>query len=1240
MSTSGSSSSDVEARRAIVEDLEHTLVVEAAAGTGKTTELINRILRILASPPPVGATMTEIVAVTFTEKAAGELKLRLRERLEEERALLGAGGPDGAGGPGGSGEAGRVGGTGIDRAGGPGRAGEAGKAGADENLARRARLDNALETLEEAQVNTIHGFCAELLRERPVEARVDPLFTVLTEPQADRLYRRAFTAWLQQALNDPPEGLRRGLRRSSGFSFMAGSGGDGPIDRIRNAGRTLAEWRDFDAPWRRPLFDRTAELDRVTAALHNLADLTASPTSVRDNLYVDTDAVRRLSRQIRLETSFGHRDLDGWEARLVDLVRDRGLSRTRKGSGFKFAKHVDRVDVLAARDAFFADLQQFRRDADADLAACLQQELGDATVRYQELKASAGALDFTDLLARARDLIRTNEGVRRHLQTKYARIFIDEFQDTDPIQAEIIMLLAADDPTATDWRRTSTIPGKLFIVGDPKQAIYRFRGTDVGTYWQVSRQVEEHGGRVLQLTTSYRGVPEIQRFINAAFREEMVADERTLQAGYVPLAEHRPADPSQPAIVALPVPEPYSRYASRGLLKASAKAIEKSLPDAVGAFIEWLIDEKHGWTVPERQPDGAELRVPIQPRHIAILFRRFVNFGEDITRGYTNAIEARNIPHLLVGGKAFHGREEVETVRAALAAIEWPDDELSVFATLKGSLFAIDDERLLEFRHRFGGFHPFRIPKELGGNRGEDLALTAEPTAQLMPIAEALRLLQQLHRGRNYRPVADTIGRLLTDTRAHVGFILRPAGEQALANVLHVAELARQYEANGGISFRGFIDELKEAAESEGAEAPILEESSDGVRLMTVHKAKGLEFPVVILADMTCRISRSDASRYLDASRRLCAMKIGGWTPDEVHEHEAEEVARDQAEGVRLAYVAATRARDLLVVPALGDEPWEGGWCGPMNRALYPPIDARRLAGRGPKCPAFKSKDTVLVRPTDEPAGPGTVCPGQHVFAQDGYSVVWWDPGPSGGLGLGAKAPFGVRRDDLIVKDVARDVVADGRTNYDRWRLARTDALEAGSTPSIRFDTVRRWSAAETSHGPDFSLSWERWRSDAVEIITVPTAPEASGRRGGAAFGVLVHAVLAQAPFDANRAALEDVAAMEARVLGLEDDDAAAAAATVERVFGHDLLLRARAASARGACRRESPVTLTLADGTLLEGVVDLAFEEHGVWTVVDYKTDRELEGGEESYRRQVALYAAGIAAATGSTARGVLVRV
>src|SRR5262249_36976474 len=154
----------------------------------------------------------------------------------------------------------------------------------------------------------------------------------------------------------------------------------------------------------------------------------------------------------------------------------------------------------------------------------LQQELAGATTRYQELKKATGSLDFTDLLARARDLIRNNVDVRHHLQQKFTRIFVDEFQDTDPIQAEILQLLAGD------------VRGKLFIVGDPKQAIYRFRGTDVATYWRVRDELKAAGGRALQLTTSYRSVPAIQRFVNAAFAQAMIENPATRQAPYIPLS--------------------------------------------------------------------------------------------------------------------------------------------------------------------------------------------------------------------------------------------------------------------------------------------------------------------------------------------------------------------------------------------------------------------------------------------------------------------------------------------------------------------------------------------------------------------------------------------------------------------------------------------------------------------------------------------------------------------------------
>jgi ATP-dependent helicase/nuclease subunit A len=254
MTTDAQVLSDATAREAIAASLDDTLIVEAAAGTGKTTELVGRIVTMLAEGR---AEVGEIVAVTFTEKAAGELKLRLRERLDRARTDASA------------------------------------------DSARRARLDKALKGLEEAHVSTIHGFCADLLRERPVEARVDPLFEVLTESSSARLFDEAFGRWLQEQLADPPEGVRRALRRTS-FG-----GDDGPIDRLRTAAWDLAQWRDFTAPWSRPPFDRAREIDELLAELHAFAALTRHASSANDPLSASTEPARRLSDEIALQRSSG-----------------------------------------------------------------------------------------------------------------------------------------------------------------------------------------------------------------------------------------------------------------------------------------------------------------------------------------------------------------------------------------------------------------------------------------------------------------------------------------------------------------------------------------------------------------------------------------------------------------------------------------------------------------------------------------------------------------------------------------------------------------------------------------------------------------------------------------------------------------------------------------------------------------------------------------------------------------------
>ena len=277
----------------------------------------------------------------------------------------------------------------------------------------------------------------------------------------------------------------------------------------------------------------------------------------------DTWLARRISDDVRVREPLAPRDHDALEAGLVDLARSRQFRRPRKGYERNYRGGVTRDEVLAAHAGRGEALDDFARRADADLAALLQRELFATVDAYEALKRRAGCLDFLDLLLRTRNLVRDRADVRGELQRRFTHIFVDEFQDTDPLQAEILVLLAGADPAVARWRDVTPAPGKLFVVGDPKQSIYRFRRADVGIYQEVKALLRERGAAVLELTSSFRAVPTVQRLVNAAFAPRMIEDHATLQAGYVPLAPYRQERDGQPSVVALPVPRPYGRSRTR-----------------------------------------------------------------------------------------------------------------------------------------------------------------------------------------------------------------------------------------------------------------------------------------------------------------------------------------------------------------------------------------------------------------------------------------------------------------------------------------------------------------------------------------------------------------------------------------------------------------------------------------------------------------------------------------------------
>ncbi len=1130
---------DEEARRRIREEIGSSFLVEAAAGTGKTTALVGRIVQVLSQG---AARVHEIVAVTFTRKAAGELKLRLRQELEKARRNT-------------------------------------------SSRAERKNLEHAISRLEEARIGTIHSFCADIIRERPVEAQVDPGFQELNEDEAPRLFERVFRLWIQRKLRQMPPQLSRVLAR------LVQSPWESPLDRLNAAARASSEWRDFEAEWEIRSFDREALMEGLIQRIVKLAEISEACPYKTDYLRMDLQPTRFFARNYRRSQQLRHQDPDNLEADLVELSRT--LRRRRRRGRGPFSQGHSRQDVLALRSEVLVELEEFQIAMDADLAARLHQLFREVSLEYQEQKRARGVLDFVDLLVCARTLIRDEPAVRGYLQERFTRLFVDEFQDTDPLQAELLMLLSADDPSVSDWRQVRATAGKLFLVGDPKQSIYRFRRADVILYQQVRKHLTQAGIETLFLSRNFRSTRPLQQLINGAFSPVMIADVESGQPDYVPLLEKGVENPAFPPLVVLPVPYPYQDW---GITR---KQIAAGEPQLIAAFLAWLIESQ--WKI--RDPAHPDQWIPIEPHHITILMRKFVSWRQDLTRPYVRALEARGITHVLMGSKSLHSREEVETLRSALQAVEWPDDELAIFATLRGSFFAFDDATLLRYRKSVGPLHPFQ------SNGKSD-----EPWQR--EVGEALSLLADLHRRRNYVPIVATISRLLEATRAHAGFALRPSGDQVLANLRKIWDLARRYEATEGLSLRGFVESLNRKAEQDAStEAPIVEEGAEGVRIMTLHAAKGLESPVVVLAGLTTAATAREPDKCVDLEKNLCATRILGFKPWELVQNAAAEHDRDRAEAVRISYVAATRARDLLVVPAVGDEPVDG-WLSDLSPAIYPPRSTWRTPQSPPAvCPAFGDK-TVLSRPVRQGGlTERSVKPGLHRAEAGQHQVLWWDPAV---LDLDLEPDLGLRQEQILARPEDPADEQRSLTEYRHWQQAQARARELGSHPQR---TIFRPSTAQQDPPDDLAT---------ITVETVSSdLPSSRGRR----YGTLVHTVMRDVDWEAP-GEIDTLARFHGASMQATPDEIESAARAVLAALAHPRLVTARQAQ---LSYREYPIMVRLDDGQLLEGTIDLLYQDEETWEVVDFKTDREIQRRRQLYERQLRWYVLAVGKLKGEPAAGCL---
>jgi len=732
------------------------------------------------------ARVHEIVAITFTEKAAGELKVRVREEIEN-RLHSASSGP------------------------------------------LPAVLRQALEDLERAQITTIHAFCAGLLRERPVEAAVDPQFGVADELQTRLLFDEAWRRWLEGELTQNPPALRHALVREL------------RLETLRELAELLVEQRTRLETARWPAVV-PVDLPAVRQRLQ-----TAEPALARSVIHC---VAKRAGFCVTAQTL-----LDALP-QLADAAPDRATA-VLSALELKQPRAKTEFDSEAAfRDAktLVKDLQpvlaEFAAAAAHNFLVEIVAWLRGFTGFYQEFKRAQAVLDFDDLLIKARDLLRTEVGGEFQQRIKF--LLVDEFQDTDPVQTELVRQLAGQ------------VPGKLFIVGDPKQSIYGFRRADIEMYAGVRKELSKTG-QVVQFQQNFRSQATIVAWVNAVFRK--IFTPADFQPEYIELSPwHPPAGK-----VALLRPHEWPANQNIAATRtAEATAIARYLHQQVAV-------QACRWG------------------EVALLFRSFTGVEQ-----FADVFSAAGVPFRIVGGKGYYQRQEIQTLIALLCCLDNPSDTLNLVAVLRSPLFGWTDEQIF-LAHAAGRLNYL----------GDDTGTTASGDA-------AYKLLRELHESRHVGSVAAFLERVLARTHfCQAVFAVGPDGGAGVANLLKALELARQLEAAGRRSLRGLVRQLR-ATIINGLDeepAPANQENQDVVQLLTMHKSKGLQFPVVVLADLAGKSQDNQMCLVPTRATGEFQLRCAGCRTAAFDAAKKDQDQRDEAEEIRLLYVAATRAERQLVIP-------------------------------------------------------------------------------------------------------------------------------------------------------------------------------------------------------------------------------------------------------------------------------------------------------------------------------------
>lgn len=1162
-------------------DLANNYIVEAAAGTGKTTVLVDRIINLIAVEK---AKPDEIVAITFTERAAAELKMKLQDELG--RALERAD-PRG--------ENNTKTGT------------ETGIKGAAEPKPAATdaeHLAGALWAFERMQVTTIHSFCATLLRERPVEAGIDPNFEVADALSASLIADETWEDWLAREMDGDDPVLRRAV--------LLGV----TLENIYKLGQAIVENRDMLAhlpkpvPLGKTLKDIVKEFKKTAEALQSLKEVYCRKP--------DDKAAQAIGPLLSLLSTLNRAEKEG---ELERVFLD-GLNLTwRKGLGAKGNWESEEIlDEVRFRLEHLKELEarglnSIHHNALADLA----KKLTGYVEAYERAKDRKEVLDFQDLLIYTRDMLARHPEVRRYFSRRYKYILVDEFQDTDPLQAEIIFFLSEKDPgKAAAWEDAQARDGNVFLVGDPKQSIYRFRRADIEMYAAAKGKLGKK--RLLNIHQNFRCAPSIVDAANTIFADLIVpSTDGNYQPEYVPLhfGRGKGTVPERHGVVLL---HPTERIAAE-LSDAPTRRMYETR--AIAAFIKEIIRDE--WPVYDKQEDRIR---PVEFRDIAVLMETHSPLPalEDAMRLY-------EVDYRVIGGKYFYSRQEVQQLAVVLRAIENPYDTVAVVAALRSPFFGVSDEDI--FLHHCK-MRSLNYLKDGAGAPRDDGAGAGHEGDSRGSVRNAFGILRELHYMRNDTSVEELLNCLYDRTKAPVTYLLKPNGEQRVANLLKIADTARALYVRGVCTLRSFVTWLKEREyqEAEEAEAITVETGDNFIRILTMHKAKGLEFPVTILVDMARVPQKRTEQIIIDRVNNDIAVSIGkkeGIRTINFDALKGYEDRRSQAEDLRLLYVSMTRARDFLVLPAYWAADTERSKktgelrSGSMMKVLagHIPGPARPTGHGPPRGPEGGAENSAgrLTRRDSKDAGHADMLRGTIIY-------------DTSRLDLEPEEPPAFRL-PLAIEKAERKAKKAGAAE-----AASIDALEQAHQRSVRQIEVlaSKGRALFTPTGEiEFEEEVERGGAptDGETSSQTPTRGQAAGAGrapgpgDGAKFGTLVHVMLEAADWETPRD-LEALARESASEAGAPVEMVKVATEMVRKALGSSLMKRILKS---GAYQKEVPFAVNR-DGGIIEGKMDVIFMEGDDLYIVDFKTDRisrkNIKARAEHYRPQAEAYALALKASCG----------